>query len=73
MTAERPTEGSPSLIFREPFSAKNEATRSGSFPHHAAVYRVAKSFIRVSSIVISAGAPKSGAASSARTNADGRM
>ena len=41
--AARPTDGWPSLIFREPFPAKNDATLAASWLHHAAVYRVAKS------------------------------
>jgi hypothetical protein len=32
-----PTAGAPSLIFNEPCSAKNAATLSGFWLHHAAV------------------------------------
>lgn len=40
---ERPTAAAPSLTMSEPFSAKNAATLSGFWLHHAAAYRRAKS------------------------------
>src|SRR4051812_10820531 len=48
--AARPIDGAPLLIVSDPFSAKNEATCAGSWLHHAAVYRVAKSRTRDGSI-----------------------
>jgi hypothetical protein len=51
--AARPTDGSPSLIFSVPPSAKNSATLAGFWLHQAAVYLVAKSLNCVVSIGIS--------------------
>src|SRR6476661_5590976 len=50
----RPTAGGPSFTLSEPFSAKNAATLSGFWLHHAEAYRfanvviLARSFTRVS-------------------------
>jgi len=42
--AARPTDGVPSLIVRDPCSAKKDATLAAFWLHQAAVYRAAKSF-----------------------------
>lgn len=49
-TAVRPTDGLPPLIVSDPCAEKNEATRCGSWLHHAAVYRVANALTLVSFI-----------------------
>jgi len=50
--AVRPTEGDPSLIWREPAGEKNEATFAAFWLHQAAVYRVAKSFSLVNCMAL---------------------
>ena len=50
--AVRPTEGDPSLIWREPAGEKNEATFDAFWLHQAAVYRVAKLFSSVNCMAV---------------------
>jgi hypothetical protein len=51
--AGRPTAGAPSLIVRDPCSAKNAATLAASWLHHAAVYFAPNSFNLSTSIAVS--------------------
>jgi hypothetical protein len=48
-----PTEGAPSLIVSDPFSAKNAPTLAAFWLHHAAVYFAPNSFNVAVSIAVS--------------------